>query len=67
MDNLFCNSTKLEKVRGLHESLQVAIISVRESRDPEFIRSGGNSVVASATASGNSICVAQLSPDIRCQ
>ena len=50
-----------------------AIISVRESRDhPGFtyyLRSGGNSVVvvASATAGGNSICVAQLPPDIRCQ
>ena len=48
------------------------IISVRESRDPGFtyyLRSGGNSVVvvANATAGGNSICVAQLPPDIRCQ
>ena len=34
-----------------------------------YLRSGGNSVVvvASATAGGNSICVAQLPPDIRCQ
>ena len=49
-----------------------AIISVQESRDPGFtyyLRSGGNGVVvvASATAGGNSICVAQLPPDIRCQ
>ena len=49
-----------------------AIVSVRESRDPGFmyyLRSSGNSVVvvASATAGGNSICVAQLPPDIWCQ
>ena len=49
-----------------------AIISVRESHDPGFtyyLRFGGNSVVvvASATAGGNSICMAQLPPDIRCQ
>ena len=47
----------------------------RELRDPGFTyywRSGGNSVVvasarASAPAGGNSNCVAQLPPDIRCQ
>ena len=45
-----------------------AIISVRD-RVIRDLRSGGNSVVvvASATAGGNSICVAQLPPDIRCQ
>ena len=37
-----------------------AIISVRESRDPGF-------TYYCATAGGNSICVAQLPPDIRCQ
>ena len=47
----------------------MAIISVQEWRDLGFIPIIGNSVVVvdRATAGGNSNCVSQLPPDIRCQ